>query len=196
MAIMFAFFNPWNYFTCAYYVKLLLFFSIALYYGQLSMLKAVWLKVKNSELRWNCSSTNMLFSPSVSVLSTWNIISWFHFISWFPQVWQKATSKCCIISVSLNLFIMLSISKTHIQTTCNMAFLYLSLWVFWCKISTQSIVKSRSCLLLIFHWSASVSNKPSHFMYIFIWRVVRDKTKKYEFSLILNFNNFLLTCII
>ena len=57
MAVTYAFLNLWYYFTSAYYVKLLCFFT-ELYNGRLfslSILRVVWYKVEDSELWGNCS---------------------------------------------------------------------------------------------------------------------------------------------
>ena len=61
---MFAFLNRWYYFASAFYVELLCFFS-ATFYGQFSLFsitRAVRYKVKDSEIRGNCSSIHVLSS--------------------------------------------------------------------------------------------------------------------------------------
>ena len=62
MVVMFAFLNSCYYFTSAYYIKLLCFFIVS-YYSQLSLLsilRAVWYKVKDSEFQGNCFPTHVL----------------------------------------------------------------------------------------------------------------------------------------
>ena len=56
MTVIYAFLNHWDYFTSAYYVKLL--------YGQLSSLsvfRTIWYKIKDSELRGICLLTHGLY---------------------------------------------------------------------------------------------------------------------------------------
>ena len=80
----------------------------------------------------------------------------------------------------------------HIRTTCNMIFLSLSTLDNLTWEQSSECMKYNSCLLFASCRSLSLREKPCYFMDVFIWGVVRCKTKKYQFSPNLDFNDFLL----
>ena len=147
---MFVFFSPWYYFTSAHYFKLLCFFA-PLYYGRLSSLslfRAVWCKVKNSELPENCSST---CCPLFLSLAGLPVSLKYHTSISLLYLRGSGTRLPLGVALSQSLFASLycvSVRLHHVRKTFNIIFICRSTLSSLTQGQSLGCVKSSSCLLL------------------------------------------------